>query len=710
MKAYSRLALLAAVFIVAVLPVRAQENVPDPRLDQKITYSAYAASLQTVADDLSKKTGIILRVGSGERDWKSKERKVHVSFQNVPLGVALNGIVKTLGFELRRTGEEQKWSYRLWQTNRSREYEQTMLTAQTEAADREITAIRETVMKDADSVQTMSMEDAAKLREKDPWLAYLGGTTSGRAYAEILRELPPETKELVLRGRKVTLEASELPPDLQQALSTMSADILKKMVPAGNSASAFLQNMTTARIVFQPITPDMGVGDVGTSGMAGLAMIMGEPKTPSPEFDQMMKMMPSAGLGKGMPMIGMPLTGSGSMMGRAIGTMMLQVESGMNPQMAQQQMLAQMQTAQAQSDSQLKKIVPTPKPTDPALLAEIEPLKVALDLTGQKSQTEELVKQLSKKTPLSYVVEHYPEDLPLGMFLPAGKQPLYKVLDSLQMAGLTWEYGDGVVRIRPKDWAVQRSYDVPQSMMEAYQKILKDKGFFDLDDLATVAASLTDGQIQHRFMKDKIIGMAGIGLMSFGSGNRTLLRLYGELTPGQKAKIKTAEGLPFDQLNESQWQRLAGIIEEEAEGAGVGSGRIKLAVEENKLPDFLKPQDANANDGKADSTKSNDASKADSKKPAQPEDAAQGKETPPETGPRLRNATFTLEIAGENGEKPQIITRALNIPGKEQIAQIKGQLEQMQKDQEKRQEDEEKAAGRKTASSKPTAPKTTSDK
>jgi hypothetical protein len=302
------------------------------------------------------------------------------------------------------------------------------------------------------------------------------------------------------------------------------------------------------------------------------------------------------------------------------------------------------------------------------------------------------------------VVEYYPENLPLGMFLPATKQPLYKVLDSLQMAKLTWEYGGGVVRIRPTDWAVQRSYDVPESFLETYRKILKDKGYFDLDDLAAVSASLTDGQIQHRFIADKEIGLAGSGLISLGSG-RTLLRLYGELTPDQKAQMKSPDGLTFDRLNESQWQRVATVIQEDDEGAEIGAGRIQLAVQENKLPD-LESGNPGKGDDNADSDPPEDKPKANAEKPNSSDAKAKGEESPPEPDPTIRNAIFTLEVEGENGDKPQVLTRSINIPSKAQIARIKNQVAQMQKDQEKQQEEqpEEKAAEKKpAASSKPAA-------
>jgi hypothetical protein len=688
MKFRVRHALAAALYIglAGLLGTARGQEEHDARLDKKITYSAYDASLQTVADALSKETGVIIRVGSGERDWKTKERKVHAVFRDVPASTVLRELAEGLGYELRRTGEPEKWAYRIWQNTRARDYEAAMLISQTDENDKASEAVRQSLLDDANAVEKMAPEEALALKDKDPWKAYLGGTPSGRAYSQILRGLPDETKALMLRGRKVTLEASDLPPDLQDALNAMSGELLKKMItPEMGPIGDALKKMTPARIVFQPLTPEMGGGNAAATGMTGLAMIMAEPKETTPELDQVLSATQNNGIGKGMPIIGLPLTGSGSVIGQVIGKMLLDVESGIDPQTAQQEMVGRLQSARIQDQAQLNRIKPSPKPTDPALLEEIDPLTLKLDLTSGGDQSRDLVKQLSEKTPLSYLYEFYPSDTPIGMALPTKKEPLYQLLDALQLAGLTWTFDQGTVRIRPKDWAVQRSYDIPESVLASYKTALKEKGWFDLDELASVPATLTDGQIAHRFLKDPDLQYAVLGLVSFGSGNRSLLRLYGGMNPQQKAMVRSANGLPFDQLSEEQWQLLSRVVEEET-GGEVRPGRLLLAVKDgpsNVEPSKEKASKAAAKPGAADQGKSAKDAKA-----ANPSKTPAKTAEPP--APVFQTAVFTLEMQGDSPGQPLKFERNLMVPGKAQIESIRNNIKRMQEQQEKKNEEAEK--------------------
>jgi len=69
----------------------------------------------------------------------------------------------------------------------------------------------------------MTAEEALKQKDTYPWLAYLGGTQAGRAFAQLLAgiasQLPTE-RELMLRGRPVVIPLALLPLELQQAAAT----------------------------------------------------------------------------------------------------------------------------------------------------------------------------------------------------------------------------------------------------------------------------------------------------------------------------------------------------------------------------------------------------------------------------------------------------------------------------------------------------------
>jgi hypothetical protein len=730
-------AVLALCLLAVVgLPARAQEEqTPDERLKQKVTYSASAVPLEKVAEELTKKTGVILRAGSGERDWKDRERRVHVHLHDVPLAVALQGISKTLGFELRRSGDEGKWIYRIYQSARGRDYEAAMLSAQKEEKEREIVALREGMLSEAEDALALTPEEAAKLKDKDPWKAYLGGTDSGRAYAELLRGLPGDARELMLRGRKVNMDVGELTPAMRDAMQRMVAgSFLGRMDgPGNNPLRDMWKNTDPARLTFMPLGEEMIFGPVSAAamGMAGLATVMGDPKNVSPDLQRMMDQFESMGMGRGVPLAGMPVAGSGSMAGRMFGQMMNRLESGESWQNVERDLQNQMQNPGSLADDPAFKVTPSPKPADPALHAEVEPIALkAAPMMSQESQSAELIRELGKRTKVAYVAEFHPESIPLAMALPSTKQPLHRLLDGLQRAGLQWEYENGLVRLRPKDWAVRRSYDVPQSLLDGYKKILEAKGWLDLEALSGLCAALTDGQIMHRVLKEPEFSPYLMTLMPTNN-SRDLLRFYGDLNPAQRARLRTPEGLPFDRLTEAQWQRLAAWVEDETAGAEVRPGRVLLTVKEDEIPappqrranpdgastppggesppgPNLRPTPdakpgANAGPTAATAAPTSPPSNAGtSPAPAKPDSAPP---SPPEVkpgsptsptdspppgprapvGPQFVRATFTLEMEGDEGEKPLGIAKRVSIPTRAFLTNMKQAMEQMRKQAEEQQ-------------------------
>lgn len=705
------IALMTVGFLLALsLQARAQEEIiPDERLKRKITYSASAAKLEDVAAELMKKSGVPISVGSGPRDWKDRERRIHVHFQEVPLGLALQGISKTLGYELRRAGDEGKWSYRIYQSPRNRDYEAAMLSAQKEERERQVVSMRESVLSDAEEALNMTPEEAAKLKEKDPWKAYLGGTESGRAYAEMLRGLSPEARELMLRGRRVTLNAGELPPELKRAMWQMvNNSFFQHMGQEQGQLGEALKNASPARIAFMPLDQEMLMGPLPASsmGMAGFVVVLGDYNGSSPDAQRLMDQFENSGMGQGVPMAGMPLAGSGSMAGNMFARMMDRLESGEKMNTVMQDMQQQMQNPGALADQPGNEITPSPTPTDPALLVEVEPIQLKYDVMSQESQSAELIRELGKRTKLSYVVEYHPESTPLAMAMPSKKMPLYKLLDSLQRAGLQWTYENGAVRIQPKDWAVQRSYDVPDSLMAGYKQILETKGWLDLDSLSSLAASLTDGQLQHRVLRDPAFSPYMMSLMPMNN-NRDLLRFYGELAPPQRARLQAEGGLPFDQLSEAQWQRLAYFIEDAAPGAEIRPGRVTLTLKEDAFPTPPSPRGGNeppAGDSPPPAASANAPANppaspsaetvnpppapAAANKPEEPtgHPPANAEERPegPQmmSGPMFMLAEFTVEMVGDQPDKPYTLRRRVQIPTKSFIENMRSQRERMHKQQE----------------------------
>src|SRR5436305_491639 len=129
----SALVSLASLLLSASAALPALDDLaPDSRLAQKVTYTASAATSAQMFQDLTRKTGVIIRAGSGTRDWQVKERRVHVSLRDLPLGTALKQTAKTLSYQFQRAGVDGNWTYRIYQGARGHQYEDTLRLAQTE--------------------------------------------------------------------------------------------------------------------------------------------------------------------------------------------------------------------------------------------------------------------------------------------------------------------------------------------------------------------------------------------------------------------------------------------------------------------------------------------------------------------------------------------------------------------------------------------------
>jgi hypothetical protein len=322
---------------------------------------------------------------------------------------------------------------------------------------------------------------------------------------------------------------------------------------------------------------------------------------------------------------------------------MLRMEAGENPRDVFSSMQQEIEDAANGVGTGDDPAGSAPPPTDPRLLEEVEPLEVRTG-DGGEPITAQILRQLKGKTALSFLLEYYPDEAGRRVTVPREKAPLYKILNALKSAGYRWELSGDVVRIRPEDWAVRRSFDIPESFMEPYRRFLKEGGVPGLETLAEIADALTDGQIRHRFLRDPVLEAFSPGLASHVTGNRALLRWYAGMSAAEKARAETPQGLPFSDLAPEEERRLADFLESETGKRGTGQGRITLKV----VPA--------------------------SPVPVTPAGEGQGKRggesgRKPETVDR--RAVFTVTLEEGEGRKPLTLERTVELPGPAAIRRLR---------------------------------------
>ncbi|MCC6483374.1 MAG: hypothetical protein IT209_00885 [Armatimonadetes bacterium] len=577
------LTVVAALLLsTAALAQQTDEKAVDPRLDQKVSLDVTYAKLSDVAELLSKQSGVSIRAGSSERDWRVRERHISVRAKDVRLGDLLDNISNLVHYRLARGKRDGQFTYLWWQDKNQRDLEAEMLTAQ-KAADAERTREqRQAAFELSDRALTMSEADARKLRDKDPWLSYLGATPTGRAYAQLLKGITasyPDVKDLLLRGRRATIDLNQAPVQMREAArQATETSMFRGLIE--NPQHDPWKSMRPSSLTVMPLQ-ESADGVQHSWGFGGMIMIMGR----SSDW-------PAGGAGDltdGMPMGILPITGEGTVMGHLFGRLMWMLEDGVAPQDAQKKLMEDFRDSGA-----VQSLLAHKSPTEDAppvagpLLKEVEVKKMPgiqeMSLDVDHSDEKKTLDLLAKATGGPVILESYLRMMLPGAFISPGKQALAKMVIAFEKAGYEWDLKGDTLTLRPEDWSVRRSCEIRESWLEYYRNKIQTNGSLTLDELADMAAELSDGQIHRTLMADPdFVFMAG-NLSSEMGGPGDLLRLYGALTPQQKKALSGERGLTFADLNDGQYQRLADLMIERLGGVEIADGFVRI-VKDKTWPD-----------------------------------------------------------------------------------------------------------------------------
>lgn len=561
---------LSFVILLAVVVSGAHADIakfepPDKRLDKKITLEVDHVKLEDVAKSLSEQSGITIKAGTGDRDWKVREQHVTIRAKDLPAGRMIDEITKLDGFYVSREGKAGEWTYIIWQDKKSRDREAELLQAEKDEAARKSKETRKSTEDAAKKALNMTPEEAAKLRDKDPIAAYLGGTKSGKAFAQMLSSMDsylPGYSE----GKRSFAPISGFPPGMQRSVSDMMNSGIAKTF-GDNGAN---QNLSPDKFGYVPL------GDTGDRGAAlsmdGLMFVTGVPNDGSPGSGQ-------GPFGIGRPMVMFPIMRTDSPFGKFVGQAMLALEDGVPIQDVQEQFTKKVEDPRFLGEAMAKESKTEKEtPTDPELTREVElkdipaPKDIAA-LVASASKAEEhgkTVAALSSALGMPVLLESFDRLMPLSVFLTPGKQPVYKIMIALEKAGYSWELENKSLRIRPKNWATRRSHEIPESFIAFYKDLLEKQDEFTLDDLANMANSLTNEQIRNTLTVNGDLNFAVRALMGGEmQGSVDVLRLYASLTPRQKEALDSEAGLAFGDLSDTQWARMNQII-----SAKLGAGRV----------------------------------------------------------------------------------------------------------------------------------------
>ncbi len=549
---------------------------PDPRLDQKVTLTVTAMKLADVLDQLAKQTGIYLHAGTGQQDWKVREQRVSVVAKEVPLRTLIGNFSEVLRFRVSTGKKDGKTSYLFWQDRNQRDLEAALLNSQAEAGTQRAIAVRQAALDSADEALKMTPQQIEAAKKDDPWLGYLGGTKSGRSSAQVLQQLShnyPDFRDLMLRGKRARLNMSDASPEMQQAVRGLMGSWSTLM--RGKNGPEPFSDFTPFALVAAP-TGDARSTEVGMGGMLTVLARVNKPADARPDD------VDSSG---GVPLGMMPLASKGSFVGRMIGKMFISIDSGKSPEEAQRslqdefrdpKLLAEMLGKQSRLEQK--------PPHEPWLLREVDWNYDELDLLKQAAiqadAEAQMLQHLSTVVALPLVVETYPNSFPPTAFISKGKQPLYHLLIAAEKTGWGWQLSKGTLELKPEDWALERSYMIPEATLKQYRALLQKNGTLELDELAALLAGLSDGQILHTLTADEELMPVVLPAISgmFGSGGIDLFRLYGGLSSAQKQALASDSGLKFADLSPQQYDQLLDLVAGSWGGAEITGGVLKMSM------------------------------------------------------------------------------------------------------------------------------------
>lgn len=515
--------LLAAMPSTAAVTISQNEALlkgDDPRLDQKVTYSASALRIADVLASLSESTGVTMAAGADNEDWMVYDRKVTVFVTDMRLGDLMREIAGILRFHWSRGGEEGKWTYRLWQDKQQRQEEESLRDSAEDALGRKAREKRENAVADLVNLGSLTTADADKLKAADPWRYVLATEPLGRDVAEFIHSFP-DARSAFVQGSEASFPVSSLPPLLQDAVRRIatSYDSLTKSIGASEDHSELLSRFDRLQVTINRKTPGAGT-DVYSRSLLGRITI-----------------------GTGLESLEIPLFDPASPMARALGSAIVNLKSGVSKDEVGKRLESALKAAADSAQSPARQ-AERDVTSDPAL-------RTLVKLFDQATMAvlPAVLKEVADKTKLNVISDHFAAP---PVSFPGGEKTLGGQLELVRTVyGSNWEKARGVLRFRDTEWFRKRAWEVPQVWLDYWLARGKQNDGLMLQDLMEIGC-LRDEQIDHTIMlHPELVGM-GAG---DAARNRQILRFYGSLTPEQRTQLAAGQ-IEATSLREGQWAAL----------------------------------------------------------------------------------------------------------------------------------------------------------
>ena len=492
----------------------------------KYDYTAKNKRVVEVVEELAKKSGVDLRVGSNLNDFQVRDNKITIKAKNVYLINIMNSIARTLRLQWQKTDEDGKINYRLVKNKKLWQEAQDKL----DALQKLLEAKRKSALSAFANLENLTPTEVDNLKETNPFL-YLAASSGMAGAVNSFLDATPRAYNALIAGQALNLQSSNLSGAAQngllKAINSYNGILSQSGIRRSEESQIDASKMTIQINPHMEMAQSMPMGNL----MLGEIMVQGG------GADMMF-----------------PLIDPSSNIAKLTGKMMVEALSTGEPvKPSKDDGLAFAAAAlgdSKQTETGDSKIEHTP---DPALAKKVK----------FKSETDRMS---DIALAFAEVAEYnITTDNPIAagqMFFTNQAQEyddtIIQIADKItNKFHSNWNKEGSFLEFTSRDWYKNVKSLIPFSQVEKWQREFVESGTLDINSLSEMSVLSTD-QFNLNISKDDILLNDRLIMIMMSSKNQ--LSFYSTLSQEQIKMIFSNDGLPAAYLTESQINALLNIL------------------------------------------------------------------------------------------------------------------------------------------------------
>lgn len=503
----------------------------DEALSKKITYEGANLPLEKILGDVTQQGGVKFTPSSSADNWQARERTAVVFLQDASLSDFKSGIAKLFDYQWTKIDDGEKKRYVLKESRHARLIRESALNVR----DQKNTKLRveaiSSALDAAEKATSLTSIELKEAKDSDPWLYFLSENPSGRAWAELLRKLPVEVWEGVAAGESQNINLAD---SSMQNLITQIRDL--PMTGTSSITNNDWGGENRRLPIYEASVGSVNNPDGGIAAYIYVWTLKTELKNGYESMShQMIEMFP---VGK-----------SKCFNCMADGFSSQNIDKGMrwiDAKNAGLQKVCDMPGTSTQAITEKPEV-------DKALLREIEHKPVEDKNKKKENGMIRHLRGLSHETGFTIMVETF-EDARTEFWAVPEKGTIKDILDAIAGPDLTYERSGNTILLRYKDWPERRALELPNALVDRWEKLAKAHDGLMFDDLYEIVQNANYEQITKTLKRNPILDYATKNEMIF-FGTYSYIKVLAMLPDEDSRRLYRSDtGLPIGKIKELNLQ------------------------------------------------------------------------------------------------------------------------------------------------------------